>query len=140
MRTFLHSIVVCVSATICLAQPKVSSTTVANASDGSQAVFKRLTGFIGANSLDFQTSFVGVSSTRPLRGTVHFLIKRPNFFRIESKLGRDSYSLVSDGKVMTVYNKREQRFTEVPAPEIAEPRNGPTCWTCFYAVAGTEID
>ena len=116
MRAFLWTIIACTSATICLAQDKASSTAVAKADDP-QAAFKRLKRFFGDNSLDFRTSFVGVSSTRPLRGTVDFLIKRPNLFRIEGRLGRSSYTLVSDGKVMTIYNKREQRFTEVQAPE-----------------------
>jgi outer membrane lipoprotein-sorting protein len=114
MRPFLYSVVFYVMATACLAQPE--ATPPAN-SDETRAVFERLKSFIGKNSLDFKTSFVAQSRTRPTRGTVHFLIKRPNSFRIEGASGISGFALVSNGKVMTIYNAEEHRFTEVPAPD-----------------------
>ena len=70
-------------------------------------------------SLDFQTSFTSISKTRPERGSVHFQIKRPNLFRIDGTAGRAKYVLISDGKMMTIYNPGEQRYTEVSAPASA---------------------
>jgi outer membrane lipoprotein-sorting protein len=83
-----------------------------------QAVFKRLQDFVASNTLDFKTSVDSRSETLgTMRGSVHYLIKRPNLFRIDGSIGGDTYALVSDGQVMTIYNAGEQRFTDLPAPE-----------------------
>jgi outer membrane lipoprotein-sorting protein len=70
-----------------------------------QAVFKRLQDYAGSNALDFQTTFDARSETvGTVRGSVHFLIQRPNFFRIEGTAGHTTFVLVSDGQTMTIYN------------------------------------
>jgi outer membrane lipoprotein-sorting protein len=85
-----------------------------------QAVFKRLQDFVGSNVLDFKTSVDARDETLgTTRGSVHYLIKRPNLFRIEGTIGGDNYALVSDGQVMTIYNAGEHKFTDLPAPESA---------------------
>ena len=84
-----------------------------------QAIFQRLKDVASNTSLDFQTSFTSISKTRPERGSVHFQIKRPNLFRIDGTAGRAKYVLISDGKMMTIYNPGEQRYTEVSAPASA---------------------
>ena len=88
-----------------------------------QATFERLQDFAGSDVLDFQTTVASRDEyLGTVRGTAHFVIRRPNAFRIEGSLGRASYTLVSDGQTMTIYNPSEQRYTELPAP--ASPGEG----------------
>jgi outer membrane lipoprotein-sorting protein len=116
MRRLLYTIASCISATACLAQAENPPPT---AEPDPRATFQKLKNVASNNSLDFQTSFAADSKTRPARGAVHFQIKRPNLFRIEGSAGRAKYVLVSDGKMMTIYNPGERRFTEVAAPASA---------------------
>jgi len=98
-------------ATSCLAQ-------AAESGSGPQTIFKKLQDFVGSNALDFKTSVDAHSETLgTTRGSVHYLIKRPNLFRIEGSIGGDNYTLVSDGQVMTIYNVGEKRFAQLRAPE-----------------------
>jgi outer membrane lipoprotein-sorting protein len=114
MRLLLF-IAACTTSTACFAQ---TATPAPNAEGEPRAIFQRLKGVAGSNSLEFQTSYAVVSETRA-GGSVHFQIKRPNLFRIEGTAGRENYVLVSDGKSMIIYNAGEGRYTEVPAPASA---------------------
>ena len=88
-----------------------------------EATFARLRDYIVAHPLDFKTSFVAHSDTLgTMRGSLHFLVQRPNLFRIESSYGRGSYVVTSDGKVMTIYRPEEEKYAHLPAP--SSPRQG----------------
>ena len=104
-----------------LAAPCLAQTT--DTASAPQAVFKRLQDAMGSDPLDFQTTIVSRDEyLGTVRGKAHFVIRRPNAFRIEGSLGRASYILVSDGQTMTIYNPHEQKFAELPAP--ASPDEG----------------
>ncbi len=114
--TSFFSLFAWVLAAPCLAQTN-------DAASAPQAVFERLQEAIGNDALDFQTTIASRDEYLGMvRGTAHFAIKRPNAFRIEGSLGRASYTLVSDGQKMTIYNPLERRFAELPAP--ASPDQG----------------
>jgi hypothetical protein len=96
----------------CLAEPAAPT-------GGHQAIFGRLSEFIGGKTADFETSFNSRSRTRQVNGSVHFLIQQPNLFRIDAATGRVSYTLVSDGQIMTIYNPRLKKYVELAAPDSA---------------------
>jgi hypothetical protein len=75
--------------------------------------------FIGGKTADFETSFKSRSRTREVSGSVHFLLQQPNLFRIDAATGRVSYTLVSDGQIMTIYNPRLKKYAELAAPDSA---------------------
>jgi outer membrane lipoprotein-sorting protein len=106
----LYLLVACLLGTPCLAQ-------MTGTGSEPQAIFKRLQDFVASNSLDFRTTFNASDETLGTRrGSAHFLIQRPNLFRIESSIGRAAWILVSDGQTMTIYNPHVQKFVEYPAP------------------------
>jgi outer membrane lipoprotein-sorting protein len=109
--TLFFSMFAWVLAAPCVAQPGDSGRSP-------QTAFARLHDFVGSNELDFQTTIVSRDEyIGAAQGKAYFMIKPPNVFRIEGSLGRASYTLVSDGQTMTIYNPLEQRFVELPAPE-----------------------
>jgi outer membrane lipoprotein-sorting protein len=106
----IYLFVACLLGTPCLAQ-------MTGTGSEPQAIFKRLQDFVASNSHDFRTTFNASDETLGTRrGSAHFLIQRPNLFRIESSIGRAAYILVSDGQTMTIYNPHVQKFVEYPAP------------------------
>jgi outer membrane lipoprotein-sorting protein len=119
------SVFTAILATPCFAQvetPAPSSQQTASSGEPA-AVFSRLRDYLVSNPLDFQTTFTARSDTLgTLQGTLHFLVQRPNLFRIESSSGHGSYVVISDGKVMTIYKPRDQKYAQVPAPST--PREG----------------
>jgi len=122
---FLCSVFTGMIATTCLAQvePSAPSSQVTAASGEPAAVFGRLRDYLVSKPLDFQTTFTAHSDTLgTLRGALHFLVQRPNLFRIESSSGHASYVVISDGKVMTIYKPKDQKYAQVPAPST--PREG----------------
>jgi outer membrane lipoprotein-sorting protein len=122
----LYLLVACLLGTPCLAQ------TTATGSEP-QAIFKRLQDFVASNSLDFQTTFNARDvALGTVRGSAHFLIQRPNLFRIEASRGHTTYILVSDGQTMTIYNPQEQKFTQLRAP--ATPADGLSLLTGLASV------
>lgn len=108
-----HFLFAWMSAASCLAQAETPPSTSAQAEPA--VVFGRLHQYLDTSPLDFRTSFVAQSDT-PLRGSLQFLIQRPNLFRIESVVERDSYVIVSDGQVMTIYVPKEKKFAQLAAP------------------------
>src|SRR5262245_10005252 len=114
MRFFHSSIFACALAIVSGAAHAETQPLGAN---GADAPFKRLHEFLAKRSLEFRTSFdrhgkaYGVET-----GSARFQIERPNLFRIEIDAGRDRYELVSDGKDMTIYNRRENKYAVMPAP------------------------
>jgi hypothetical protein len=95
----------------CIAEPAASA--------AHRAVFARLAEFIGGKQADFETSFNSSSRTRKVNGSVHFLLQQPKSFRVDAKTGRVSYTLVSDGQVMTIYNPQLKKYVELAAPDSA---------------------
>ena len=110
------------SATSCLGQvaPLPKSSAPSDAASEPQAVFKRLQDYLDSNPLDFQTSFNAHKDTLgDSRGSVHFLIQRPNLLRVEISAGtadKFSYLLISDGRVFTIYDQEKRKYAQVPAP------------------------
>ena len=119
------SVFTAILATTCIAQvetPAPSSQQTASSGEPA-AVFSRLRDYLVSKPLDFQTTFTAHSDTvGTLRGTLHFLVQRPNLFRIESSSGHGSYVVISDGKVMTIYKPKDQKYAQLPAPST--PREG----------------
>ena len=113
----LCSVFTAMLATTCLAQvetPAPSSQQTALSGEPA-AVFSRLRDYLVSKPLDFQTTFTARSDTLgTLRGTLHFLVQRPNLFRIESSSDHGSYVVISDGKVMTIYKPKEQKYAQCP--------------------------
>lgn len=103
------------SVTPCLAQADTPPSN--SAPTEAAAVFGRLRDYLKTNPLDFKTSFVAQGLT-PLKGEFQFLVQRPKSFRIDSKIGRDSYLVVSDGQVMTIYVPKNNKYAQVPAPAL----------------------
>jgi len=120
MYRLLHPLIACLYATTCLAQDQQPQPPH-KAPDGPKeigATFKELRKYFRANPLDFRTSFTANSGfRRTIQGSTHFLIQEPNLFRIETTSGDDTYVAISDGRVMRIYNPREQKFAEWPAPD-----------------------
>jgi len=106
----------------CLGQvaPLPKSSTPSDAASEPGAVFKRLQDYRGSNPLDFQTSFNAHDDTLgDSRGSVQFLIQRPNLFRVEISAGtasKFSYLLISDGQVYTIYDQEKRKYAQLPAP------------------------
>jgi hypothetical protein len=111
----LSLLLVGLAAAPCLAEP----TATPSEATGHQATFRRLAEFIGGKTADFKTSLSSRSRTRQVNGSVHFLLQQPNLFRIDAATGRVSYTLVSDGQVMTIYNPRLKKYVELAAPDSA---------------------
>ncbi len=122
-RTMLLSpLFACIFATACLAQEQnpLPSPKAATPPGEPAATFGRLRDYLVSKPLDFQTTFVAHSDTLgTLRGSLHFLVQRPNLFRIESSSGHGSYVVISDGKVMTIYKPKDEKYAQLPAPGSA---------------------
>jgi hypothetical protein len=70
-----------------------------------------------APEIEFETSF-NVASELPgmdKRGTAHFVIRRPDRFRVEVSSGKGDYVFVSDGATFTLYRPKERIFARIPA-------------------------
>ena len=123
-RSLLYPLVAWMLASPSLAQdqtepPKFApSDLAASASSEPGVIFKRLDDYLKSSPLDFETSFDARSQGDELyRGTAHFLIRRPNLLRIETSSGDRSYVVISDGKVLTIYNPHLRKFAQMPAPD-----------------------
>jgi outer membrane lipoprotein-sorting protein len=116
----LYPVIACMFAMTCLAQDQPQPPTSLGATSaprGIGATFRLLRDHLRGGPLDFQTSFTAESDLHgTMQGKSHFLIQQPNRFRIETASGDDTYVAISDGRVMTIYNPRERKFSEWPAP------------------------
>jgi hypothetical protein len=115
MRPAITFLLACLGIAPCIAETPATP----NQDQGHQAVFGRVVEFIRGKTADFATSFNSRSRTRNVNGSVHFLLQQPNLFRIDVVTGRVSYTLVSDGQVMTIYNRRLKKYVELAAPDSA---------------------
>jgi hypothetical protein len=80
-------------------------------------VFMRLRDYLKKGPLDFETSFDARSQgTELYRGLVHFIVSQPNLLRIEASSGDRSFILISDGKLLTIYNPGLHKYAQVDAP------------------------
>jgi hypothetical protein len=123
-RMLLYPFVAWTLATVCVAQAQTEppkwqpSDLVANTSSDPGGVLQRLHDYLKSSPLDFETSFdARMQGDELFRGSVHFLIGRPNLLRIETNSGRNSYVVISDGKVMTIYDPRQRKFAQMSAPD-----------------------
>src|SRR5262245_3881389 len=115
MKYCLSVLFLWLGAAICLAETPATPGHDA----GHQAICGRLVEVIGGKNADFETSCNSRSRTRQVNGSVHFLLQQPNLFRIDASTGRVSYTLVSDGQVMTIYNPGLKKYVELGAPDSA---------------------
>lgn len=58
-----------------------------------------------------------MQGTELYRGSTHFQVHQPNLLRIETNSGQRSYVVVSDGKVLTIYNPKQRKFAQMAAPD-----------------------
>jgi outer membrane lipoprotein-sorting protein len=119
-KMLLYPVIACMFAMTCLAQDQPQPPTSLEATPaprGIGATFRLLHDHLRGSPLDFQTSFTAESDLHgTIQGKSHFLIQQPNLFRIETASGDDTYVAISDGRVMTIYNPKERKFAEWPAP------------------------
>ena len=122
-RMLLYPLAAWMLASTCVAQaqtesPKLApSDLAANASSEPGVMLKRLHDYVKSSPLDFETSFdARMQGDELFRGSVHFLISRPDLLRIETNSGRNSYVVISDEKVMTIYDPRQRKFAQMTAP------------------------
>ena len=74
--------------------------------------------YVKSTPLDFETSFDARTLGAELyRGSVHFQIRQPNLLRIETSSGRNAYVVISDGKVLTIYDPKQRKFAQTTAPD-----------------------
>ncbi|MBY0558712.1 DUF2092 domain-containing protein [Hyphomicrobium sp.] len=68
-------------------------------------------------TMDFKTSFHTSSNVLNIQseGSAHFLVRKPNQFRIEVSTHNASYEYVSDGTVLTIYNIAQKSYAQVAA-------------------------
>ncbi|MFA5949350.1 MAG: DUF2092 domain-containing protein [Hyphomicrobium sp.] len=117
LLTFVLSLL-CPSSMPCYAEEPARAAPPSQAAPS--AVFGRLRDYLVTSPLDFDTSFVARNETLgTTRGTARNLIKHPNLFRIDSTVGKHSYVVVSDGRLMTIYLPDEHKYAELPAPGSA---------------------
>ncbi len=123
-RMLLYPLAAWMLASTCVVQaqtepPKTASPDLAASASGEPgAIFKRLRDYLKSNPLDFETSFDARSQGDELyRGSAHFLIRQPNLLRIDTSSGDRSYVVISDGKVLTIYNPHLRKYAQMPAPD-----------------------
>jgi len=89
----------------------------AQTSESAAVTFKHLDEYLQANPLDFETAFDASSDGNELyRGKGHFLIQRPNDLRAEITLGHNTYLIISDGTVLTIYDEQQHKYSQTAAP------------------------
>jgi len=82
------------------------------------STLKELRDYINAEqAMDFRTTLHSSSNVLDTssQGTAHFLVQRPNLFRIDVSNGGASYAYVSDGTVLTIYNIPRKAFAQIAA-------------------------
>lgn len=90
----------------------------AQSSDAAKVAFKKLDDYLQKNPVDFETSFDAQSDGNELyRGKGHFIIRQPNALRADTTLGHNTYVVVSDGSVLTIFNPQDKRYSQNAAPQ-----------------------
>lgn len=83
-----------------------------------EVAFKNLDDYLQKNPLDFETSFNATSDGNELyRGTGHFLIQRPNQLHSEITLSQNTYWVISDGTVLTIYDVQQHKYSQTASPQ-----------------------
>lgn len=86
-------------------------------SDAAQVAFKKLDDYLQNNPIDFETSFNATSDGNELyRGTGHFIVHQPNALRADVSLDANTYVVISDGTVLTIYNPQQKKYSQNAAP------------------------
>lgn len=102
--------------------PWVSVTTAAKCEPAAAdplTTFKNLNAYITSNPLDFETTFSsrsGVIDTDLLNGKSHFVMVQPNLMRLDSTSSKGSFLVISDGKTLTIFDKKNGRYAQTAAP------------------------
>lgn len=86
-------------------------------SDAAQVAFKKLDDYLQNNPLDFETKFDATSDGNELyHGTGHFILRQPTSLRAEISLDANTYVVISDGTVLTIYNPQQKKYSQNAAP------------------------
>jgi hypothetical protein len=105
-------------AIICVAEEGAPQTTGQAAADDPQKVFAKLDNYLKTNAIEFTTSYDAQNvSIGASRGQAHFYIEHPNLLRIELSGNGFSYLMISDGKLLTIYDEKAKRYAQRPASE-----------------------
>jgi hypothetical protein len=122
-RLLVYPMAAWILASPCFAQspaetPKNAPPVSTAASSGEAlAAFRRLQNYLKSNPLDFETTFVARADGDELyHGSIHLLTRQPNSLWADVSFGATSYLLVSDGTVLTIYNKQQRKFSQSAAP------------------------
>lgn len=82
------------------------------------AAFKKLSAYISANPLDFETSFSSRSAildTGFLKGKARIVAVQPNLLHLDTTSSRGSFLVISDGTTLTVLDRSSNRYAQTPA-------------------------
>jgi hypothetical protein len=96
----------------------VAAATGGPAAEDQSAVFKKLADYISAHPLDFETSFSSRSAildTGLINGKARIIAVQPNLLRLDTTGSKGSFLVVSDGKTLTVLNRKSNTYAQTPA-------------------------
>lgn len=86
-------------------------------SDAAQAAFKKLDDYLQNNPMDFETKFNATSDGNELyHGTGHFILRQPTALRADISLNANTYVVISDGTVLTIYDPQQKKYSQNAAP------------------------
>ena len=93
----------------------------AQTSDATKATFNKLDTYLQSNPLDFETTFNATADGNELyRGQGHIIMRQPNALRAETTLQGNTYLVISDGSVLSIYNEHQKKYSQTPAqPTLA---------------------
>ena len=84
---------------------------------GTSALTRMHDYFAHTAEMEFKTSFFEASDLPGMNrsGIAHFVIRRPNSFRVELTSNNGDYVFVSDGTTFTIFQPTAARYTRIPA-------------------------
>ena len=102
----------------CFAENGVSPAANTTAAEDTREVFARLDDYLKNNAIQFTTSYDAQNiALGASRGSAHFYVERPNLLRLELSGDGFSYLMTSDGKVFTIYDEKNKKYAQRPAPD-----------------------
>lgn len=91
----------------------------AEAPDAAAALTQMRTFLLSQRDAAFRTWFQITTDIqgRDKRGTVHYIVRQPNLFRVELTIGKQVTLFLSDGKTLTIFRPSERKYTKLRAAE-----------------------
>jgi outer membrane lipoprotein-sorting protein len=73
--------------------------------------------FTRARSIEFDTTFQTVDKVlgRRQRGTVRYILRKPNLLRVTADLPKGKVVIVSDGRTLTIHEPKRRKYREAKA-------------------------